>query len=84
MTQLEKSFDSILSNFQMDLNYELLVLYKSELFFIPIERLVTCISNLPIKQQDKVVLKAERFQLDKPRFLNLLHDLALPMLSIKV
>ena len=84
MTQVEKSFNSVLSKFEMDLNHEMLVLYKSNLFFISIERLLLSGTILPIKQQDKVLLKVQKYQTNKPRFMKLLHDLAMPMLSIKV
>jgi len=84
MTQLEKSFDSILSSFELDLKHEILVLYKSDIFFISIERLLLSLTILPMKQQDKVLLKVQKYQSNKLRFMNLLHDLAMPMLSIKV
>ena len=84
MTHLEKTFDRILTKFQMDVNSELLVLYKSELFFISIERIITSLSILPKKQQIKLLNKVEEYDSNKLRFLNLLNDLAKPMLSIKV
>jgi len=84
MSELEKSFNSILSNFELDLNHEILVLYKSDIFFISIERLLLSLTILPMKQQNKVLLKAKKYQTDRSRFMNLMHDLSLPMLSIKV
>tara|TARA_B110000285_G_scaffold84012_1_gene96472 strand:- start:1116 stop:1370 length:255 start_codon:yes stop_codon:yes gene_type:complete len=83
MTQLEKSFDSILSNFELDFKHEILVLYKSDIFFISIERLLFSLTILPMKQQDKVLRSVQRYQSNKPLFMNLLHDLAKPILSIK-
>ena len=53
MTPLEKSFDSILPNLELDVKHEILVLYKSDVFFISIERLLLCLTFLPLKQQDK-------------------------------
>ena len=67
-----------------DLKYEILVLYKSDIFFISIERLLLSLTILPMKLQNKVLLKAKKYQSDKHRFMNLLHDLSLPMLAIKV
>lgn len=83
MNQLEKSFESILSNLELDLKHEILVLYKSELFFISIERLLLSLTLLPIKQQDRVLRSVQRYQANKPLFMNLLHDLSKPLLSIK-
>jgi len=82
MTSLEKSFESILSNLELDIKHELLVLYKSELFFISIERLLFSLTLLPMKQQNKVLRTAQRHQVNKPLFMNLLHDLSKPILSI--
>jgi len=82
MTSLEKSFESILSNLELDIKHELLVLYKSELFFIPIERLLLSLTLLPMKQQNKVLKNAQRYRENKPLFMNLLHDLSKPLLSI--
>jgi hypothetical protein len=36
-----------------------------------------------MKQQDKVLRSVKRYQSNKPLFMNLLHDLAKPILSIK-
>ena len=83
MTQLEKCFDSILSNFELDFQHEILVLYKSNVCFISIERLLLSLTLLPMKQQDKVLRNAQRHQTNKPLFMNLLHDLSKPILSIK-
>ena len=82
MTLLEKSFKNILSNLELDLKHEILVLYKSDVFFISIERLVLSLTLLPMKQQEKVIRKAQRHQANKPLFMNLLHDLSKPILSI--
>ena len=82
MTPLEKSFESILSNLELDLKHEILVLYKSDVFFISIERLLLSLTLLPMKQQEKVLRSAQRYQANKPLFMNLLHDLSKPMLSI--
>ena len=82
MTTLEKTFERILSKLGLDIKYELLVLYKSELFFISIERLLLSLTVLPIKQQDKVLKKIQRCRDNKPLLMNLLHDLSKPILSI--
>lgn len=82
MTTLEKTFECILSKLGLDIKYELLVLYKSELFFISIERLLLSLTVLPIKQQDKVLKKIQRCRDNKPLLMNLLHDLSKPILSI--
>jgi len=83
MTPLEKSFESILSNLELDLKHEILVLYKSDVFFISIERLLLSLTLLPMKQQEKILRSAQRHQENKPLFMNLLHDLSKPILSIK-
>lgn len=83
MTTLEKSFECILSNLGLDIKHELLVLYKSEVFFISIERLLLSLTVLPIKQQNKVLKKIQRCRENKPLFMNLLHDLSKPILSIQ-
>ena len=82
MTTLEKTFERILSKLGLDIKYELLVLYKSELFFISIERLLLSLTVLPIKQQDKILKKIQRCRDNKPLLMNLLHDLSKPILSI--
>lgn len=82
MTSLEKSFESILSNLELDIKHELLVLYKSELFFISIERLLLSLTLLPMKQQNKVLTNIQKYRENKPLFMNLLHDLSKPILSI--
>ena len=83
MTPLEKAFESILTNLELDLKHEILVLYKSELFFISIERLLLSLTLLPIKQQNKVLRNVQKHKANKPLFMNLLHDLSKPILSIK-
>ena len=83
MTPLEKSFESILSNLELDLKHEILVLYKSDVFFISIERLLLSLTLLPMKQQEKVLRSAQRHQVNKPLFMKLLQDLSKPILSIK-
>ena len=82
MTPLEKSFESILSNLELDLKHEILVLYKSDVFFISIERLLLSLTLLPMKQQEKVLRSAQRYQANKPMFMSLLHALSKPILSI--
>ena len=77
-------FESILAKLELDLKHELLVLYKSDLFFISIERLLQSLSILPIKQQRKVLVGIEKHKANKLGFINLLHDLAIPILSIRV
>lgn len=83
MTSLEKSFESILSNLELDIKHELLVLYKSELFFISIERLLLSLTLLPMKQQNKLLTNIQKHRENKPLFMNLLHDLSKPILSIR-
>ena len=83
MTPLEKAFESMLSNLELDLKHEILVLYKSDVFFISIERLLLSLTLLPMKQQEKVVRSAQLHQVNKPLFMKLLHDLSKPILSIK-
>ena len=83
MTPLEKAFESILTNLELDLKHEILVLYKSDVFFISIERLLLSLMLLPIKQQEKVLRTAQRHKENKPLFMNLLHDLSKPLLLIK-
>ena len=83
MTSLEKSFESILSNLELDIKHELLVLYKSELFFISIERLLLSLTLLPMKQQNKLLKNIQKYRENKPLFMNLLHDLSKPILSIR-
>jgi len=83
MTPLEKAFESILTNLELDLKHEILVLYKSDVFFISIERLLLSLTLLPIPQQDKISRSAQRRSLSKPLFMNLLHDLSKPLLSIR-
>ena len=83
MTPLEKSFESILSNLELDLKHEILVLYKSDVFFISIERLLLSLTLLPIQQQDKISRSAQRKSSSKPLFMNLLHDLSKPLLSVR-
>ena len=83
MTSLEKSFESILSNLELDIKHELLVLYKSELFFISIERLLLSLTLLPMKQQNKLLTNIQKYRENKPLFMNLLHDLSKPILSIR-
>jgi hypothetical protein len=82
MTSLEKSFESILSNLELDIKHELLVLYKSELFFISIERLLFSLTLLPMEQQNKVLTNIQKYRENKTLFINLLHDLSKPILSI--
>lgn len=83
MTPLEKAFESILTNLELDLKHEILVLYKSDVFFISIERLLLSLTLLPIQQQDKILRSAQRHRFSKPLFMNLLHDLSKPLLLIK-
>ena len=83
MTSLEKTFESILSNLGLDIKHELLVLYKSEVFFISIERLMLSLTLLPMKQQNKVSKNIQKYRENKPLFMNLLHDLSKPILSIQ-
>jgi len=83
MTPLEKAFESILSNLELDLKHEILVLYKSDVFFISIERLLLSLMLLPIQQQNKILRNAQRFFSSKILFMNLLHDLSKPLLSIR-
>ena len=83
MTSLEKSFESILSNLELDIKHELLVLYKSELFFISIERLLLSLTLLPMKQPNKLFKNIQKYRENKPLFMNLLHDLSKPILSIR-
>ena len=83
MTPLEKAFESILTNLELDLKHEILVLYKSDVFFISIERLLLSLTLLPIQQQDKISRSAQRQSSSKPLFMNLLHDLSKPLLSIR-
>ena len=83
MTPLEKAFESILSNLELDLKHEILVLYKSDVFFISIERLLLSLTLLPIQQQDKISRSAQRQSSSKSLFMNLLHDLSKPLLSIR-
>jgi hypothetical protein len=67
----------------LDIKHELLVLYKSELFFISIERLLLSLTLLPMKQQNKLLTKIQKHRENKPLFMNLLHDLSKPILSIR-
>ena len=83
MTPLEKSFDSILPNLELDVKHEILVLYKSDIFFISIERLLLSLTLLPMNQQDKVLRSVKKYKANKPLFMNLLHDLSKPILSIR-
>ena len=83
MTPLEKSFDSILPNLELDVKHEILVLYKSDIFFISIERLLLSLTLLPMNQQDKVLRSVKKYKTNKTLFMNLLHDLSKPILSIK-
>jgi len=83
MTPLEKAFESILTNLELDLKHEILVLYKSDVFFISIERLLLSLTLLPIQQQDKISRSAQRKSSSKPLFMNLLHDLSKPLLSVR-
>lgn len=83
MTPLEKAFESILTNLELDLKHEILVLYKSDVFFISIERLLLSLMLLPIKQQQKVLRTAQKYKKDKTLFINLLHDLSKPLLLIR-
>ena len=83
MTPLEKSFDSILPNLELDVKHEILVLYKSDIFFISIERLLLSLTLLPMNQQDKVLRSVKKYKTNKPLFMNLLHDLSKPILSIR-
>ena len=70
MTPLEKAFESILTNLELDLKHEILVLYKSDVFFISIERLLLSLTLLPIQQQDKISRSAQRQSSSKPLFMN--------------
>jgi len=83
MTPLEKAFESILTNLELDLKHEILVLYKSDVFFISIERLLLSLTLLPIQQQDKISRSAQRKSSSKSLFMNLLHDLSKPLLSVR-
>lgn len=83
MTPLERSFDSILPNLELDLKHEILVLYKSDIYFISIERLLLSLTLLPMNQQDKVLRSVKKYKTNKPLFMNLLHDLSKPILAIR-
>tara|TARA_B110000285_G_scaffold161202_1_gene180040 strand:- start:280 stop:534 length:255 start_codon:yes stop_codon:yes gene_type:complete len=83
MNPLEKSFESILFNLELDLKHEILVLYKSDVFFISIERLLLSLTLLPVNQQHKVLRSVKKHKTNKPLFMNLLHDLSKPIVSIK-
>jgi len=83
MIPLEKSFESILSNLELDLKHEILVLYKSDVYFISIERLLLSLTLLPMKQQEKILRSIQRNSSSKPLFMNLLHDLSKPLLLLR-
>lgn len=74
----------ILSKANLNHDDELLIIKNSNLIFVTIERLLISLSNLTKKQHRILKLKMLKIQDDKASLLNLMHDLAISMLSVKL